>query len=272
MNNLTDEKILVCYLLTKFDNEESLLNFIKNYTKYESGLHHKLLICFKLIDAKTINVFSKHLSNISFIEFIDNHDLNDFDFGSYKRVAEKFPEMDILFLNSHSYPACNNWLQKLMLHKNDDNLIGTTGSFESLADSIKLKKFYKFISFFLRKIKYKNDFNSFPNPHLRTSSFLVKGKLFYNFIKNKKINNKYDTWKIESGKYSLTNYFKKKGVDIFVINSDGKKFTENQWLLSETFNYLDQSKCIISDKHTRKYLKFNNSDKKKAQYKTWGKQ
>ena len=41
-------------------------------------------------------------------------------------------------------------------------------------------------------------------------------------------------------------------------------------MLSETFNYLEQAKSIISDKHTRKYLSLSKKDKYQNQIKTWG--
>ena len=46
-------------------------------------------------------------------------------------------------------------------------------------------------------------------------------------MSNKLIKSKIDAWKIESGKNSLTNYLKKLNYNIYVINSDGKRFSEN---------------------------------------------
>ena len=122
-----------------------------------------------------------------------------------------------------------------------------------------------------RFYKFKNTFKAFPNPHIRTSSFLIKGSDFISFIKNKKINNKEDAWSIESGLNGLTNFFKKKKYNIFVVNSDGVKFTENSWKLSETYLYLKQSKSLISDKHSRKYLKLSARDKLYSSNISWGK-
>ena len=48
------KKILVSYLFTKFDQEESINAFKKNYLKFSSGYNHDLLICFKMIDEKKI--------------------------------------------------------------------------------------------------------------------------------------------------------------------------------------------------------------------------
>ena len=64
-------KNLVVYLFTKYDDDKSLLNFIRNYTQHPAGKIHKLLICFKLIDTKKIIYLRKHLKVINYIEFID---------------------------------------------------------------------------------------------------------------------------------------------------------------------------------------------------------
>ena len=64
--------------------------------------------------------------------------------------------------------------------------------------------------------------------------------------------------------------FLKKKFNIYVVNSDGHKFAENQWKFSETFNFLSQSKSLISDKHTRKYLKLSNKMRIISEKATWG--
>ena len=101
---------------------------------------------------------------------------------------------------------------------------------------------------------------------MNTSSFLINAKDLIDYLKGKKFNTKYDTWKLESGFHSLTNTFKRKGYNLLVVNSDGKKFEENKWMQSETFHYKKQSKNLISDKHSRKYIKF---DKIKGQSHKW---
>ena len=263
-------KVLVCYLFTDFDNMDSILNFKRHYKKYKSGSKHSLLICFKLLEKKRVLLLKEKLKNLDYIEFIDPENLNDYDFGSYKRVAKKYPNHKILFLNSHSYPIKKNWLKKLLIHFKKNTIIGTSASYESLLTSLNMKKIYKFFSFFYKFIKYKKRFKPFPNPHLRTSSFLIKGSDFNYFAKTRKFFNKEDAWVAESGFSSLTNFFKKKKFNIYVVNSDGFKFSENNWKLSETFNYLNQSKSLISDKHTRKYFKLSNKDRKKMSRISWG--
>ena len=266
MNNVP----VVCYLFTSFDHENSIKEFVKNYKKYPSGLKHKLILSFKLLDEKKIDNLEKYTKDIDYIKFIDPSKINDFDFGTYNRIALNHQLNQILFLNSHSYPICENWLLKLMKYSNEKTLIATSASNESILDSIKLKKFYKIISYLFKRRYFKKRFKSFPNPHIRTSSFLINGQIFSKFMENRLIHKKEDAWEIESGFNSLTNFFKKNDYPILVINSDGEKFFEKDWKFSETYNFFNQSKSIISDKHTRKYLMLNDKEKKTHQINTWG--
>jgi len=262
--------IIVCYLFTKFDTSNSIDQFINHYTEFNAGVNHKLLILYKMLDSESIKFCETKLKNIPHTKYVDTTEKNDFDFGSYKRVAQLHQDKRILFLNSHSYPICNNWLSMMISNSDSKTLIGTSASNESILDAVKLKKKYKIFSHLLKKIILKKKFNSFPNPHVRTSSFLIYGQLLLDYMINKKVNNKENAWEIESGKKSLSNYFKYKNYPIYIVNSDGKKFTEVDWMYSETYCYSKQLKSIISDKHTRKYLSLSEKDKALSQTKVWG--
>ena len=123
---------LVCYLFTKFDELNSIKEFIKHYKKHSSGSKHTLLICYKLLDIEDIISLRKILGKIKYKEFIDPVMINDYDFGSYLRIANLYPVSKIFFLNSHSYPIKNYWLKILLNHYKSKTLIGTSASNESL--------------------------------------------------------------------------------------------------------------------------------------------
>ena len=264
------KKVLVCYLFTKFDKNKSLINFVHYYKKYKSGFHHKLIICYKLLKNDEIYKLEKKIKNLKHDIFVDPNNNNDWDFGSYGRVAKKYSNYTIFFMNSHSYPIKQNWLKKFIKHFTKKTIIASSGSFESITQQVKFKKPFNFFSYFKKKVKGKRSFFDFPNPHLNTSSFLINSKDLVNYLKGKKFNTKYETWKLESGFHSLTNTFKRKGYDLLVVNSDGKKFKENEWMLSETFHYKKQLKNLISDKHSRKYIKFNKKKRAESQLAVWG--
>ena len=122
---------IVCYLFTVFDKKESLIDFVNHYKNFKSGLDHKLVICFKLLNSLEIKDLKEYLKDIDYTEFIDPGTKNDWDFGSYMRVSKTFNNKNILFLSSHSYPVCNDWLKKLFLFKNDTTVIAPTASMKA---------------------------------------------------------------------------------------------------------------------------------------------
>ena len=101
-----NNKVLVVYLISKFDNPLSFKYFLINYQKYNPGHNHKLLICFKQLDKKKVFRFENKLKQkkIKYDCFYDNFSKNDFDFGSYFRVAKKFKDYLTLFMNCHCRP------------------------------------------------------------------------------------------------------------------------------------------------------------------------
>ena len=271
---IKNKKILIAYQYTCFDKISSLLYFLKKYKKNESGVKHELLICLKLLKGKAlekiITIINTHIKKK--IIYIDPCNHNDYDFGSYSRIALNYKNYQIFFLNSHSAPEKKNWLKKISNFANNKTLIGTTASFSSHASN----SFYRHKNdnyfIFLKKIILSNFyFPKFPNPHIRTSNFMINGNEFLKFMNNKKkIMNKFDAHILESGKNGLTNYFQKKNFKIFIVNSDAKKFKLRLAFNSQTFCADNQKKLLISDKHSRLFDSYNSISKKRMIKRVWG--
>ena len=134
------KKVIIAYLLTKFDCINNLQNFIKNFKKFKPDHPHKLLICYKLIKVNQVKKLRKVSKEVNHIEFIDQNKKNDFDFGSYGRIAKKYPNYPIFFSLGHSYPVSKSWLKKIMKNFKKKTIIGTSASYESLLSSFLKKK------------------------------------------------------------------------------------------------------------------------------------
>ena len=264
------KKVIIAYLLTKFDCINNLQNFIKNFKKFKPDHPHKLLICYKLIKVNQVKKLRKVSREVNHIEFIDQNKKNDFDFGSYGRIAKKYPNYPIFFSLGHSYPVSKSWLKKIMKNFKKKTIIGTSASYESLLSSFLKKKKFKLLFNLFNYSFLKNEFPIFPNPHLRTTNFLLYGKDYLKFNKNRIYKNKKDAWKSESGKSGLTNFFLKKDYNVILVNSKGKSFNAEDFKKGETYCYKEQSKQLFSDKHSRKYSKLSNNIKKKVMKKVWG--
>ncbi len=264
-----EKKILVVYVFSKFDEIDRLINFVEFYKKYESGIPHTLLICFKLLDKITLNKCRNILKSINYNEYIDEKEINDYEFKTMERAVKVYSDYLILFLISHCQPDKKNWLKIIFESYEENSLIGISGSNESMLTSLKFKKFWKVIYNLRNYLFFKKNFNPFPNPHIRLPAFFLHQKDFLEFVKNKNYKNKKDAWITESGKSSLTNYFKKKKYKIFLINSDNKKFDLYNMKESQTFCYKNQEKLLISDRHTRKFNFMSEYEKEIMIKKNW---
>ena len=264
------KKIVVIYLFSKFDEKQYIFSFIKNYKKYKAGKKHKLIICFKgSFNSSLEKKIKKLIYPYKFEKYIDRN-VNDYDWGSYKRIAAFNKDKRLFFFNCHSYPISNNWLRKFYNNFGYKVVLSPTGSFQSLATScfngLYFNNFIKSFYYGVMNLRY---FKFFPNPHLRSNCFMIYAKdlIDLNIIKCR---HKIDTWKNESGRNGMTQQLLKKGFRIYIINKKGKKIDMNKWKKSETYAYKEQSQLIIEDKHTREYSKLHEEKKIIYTLNCWG--
>mgnify|MGYP001178850163 CR=1 FL=1 len=265
------KKVIIAYLCSPYEPKKNFGKFINYYRKYKAGVSHRLIICYKNLNIKEINYRRKKIKKIRHEEFIDPEKKNDFDFGTYKRIAERYKHNLLFFMNGHAYPLKKNWLRYYSSNYRPKRIIVSCASFESISSkSIYRHYLDNYFEFFYKIIKYHILFPVFPNPHFQTNNFLILGNDFlkYNFIKN--LDSKEKAWRIESGKNSLYYFFKKRNFKILVVNSDNKLFSEKNWIESHTYAIGNQSKKIMSDNHVRKYSMMNKKQKLKKRFVVWG--
>jgi hypothetical protein len=263
--------VYLAYEPYKIDNFKK---FINNYKYLYSGQKHQLVICFKKFSSKkSILEWKKLLKGIKYTAIIDNCKIDDFDFGSYIRVAGKYKNKIILFLNSHSYPIKNNWLKLIAKHYTKKSLVGCTASYASLSSSFfSYPKYYRmnFLKCLIYGFFNLFRFPIFPNPHIRSNAFLIKGSDFLSLKLPIFFQHKLQTNMSESGWFGMTRQLKKKKFRIILANSKGEGYLEPAWIKSETFSYKDQDNLIISDNRTRIYKNSSLKNKKKEQKFHWG--
>ncbi len=266
-------KPLVAYIAYEPLKFETLNKFIKNYVSYDSGYDHDLLICFKgFKNIKTINEWKIKIK-MNFIEFDDSNQPNDFDIGSFFRIAEKYKDRNIFFISSHCLPISNNWLKIFYKYFENKMLLGSHSSYASISSEF-LNFYHNNHSKFEQLrwgIKHFFKFKLFPNPHIRTSAFLINAKdlLSCDFNKKKFID-KIETNYFESGRNSITNQLLKKGFKIGIVNSDDKYFSIGEWKKSQTYALENQEKLIFSDNRTNIYFDADSDKKKIIRKNNWG--
>lgn len=270
--------IRVVYLANYKEGIYSLKRFLKHYKIYRSGMRHELIVCFKNFYKNTNiiqwkKVLNKNIKYKYKKVFIDNYKIDDYDWGSYRRIAKKNKNKIIFFLNSHSYPIKNNWLKLITKHYKKKSLVGCTASYASLSSSFfSYPKYYRMN--FLKSLIY-GFFNLFrfpifPNPHIRSNAFLIKGLDFLSLKLTDLFQYKLQTNMSESGWLGMTRQLKKKKFRIILANSKGEGYLEPTWIKSEVFSYKNQDNLIISDNRTRIYKSLSLKDKRKEQKFHWG--
>lgn len=264
-------KILIAYLSSGFVKRKSTIRFVKHFEKYKPGYPYELIVCFKRLNDIEISQRVKILKKLKPKIFVDRVTTNDHEWGTLKRLCKLHKEKTIFWMNDHSYPVSNNWLKKIMKHKLPKTFIGTSGSFSShFSNSLQRNSQDNYLFAFLKIIFFYFTVPKFPNPHIRTTGILFEAKKFLEFIENKNTNYKLLSFLIESGKKSITKFFKKKNYNLIIVNRDGKSFKLNDIKNSLTFSYKSQNKYLISDNQIRYYSKLSSKEKLKRTLQVWG--
>ena len=265
------KKIIVAYLSTKYVDKKALKRFINNYKKNISSCKHSLLICYKNLDDKELIKRIKIAKKIKHIEFIDPELSNDHEWGTMYRIGKKYKKTNILWMNDHSYPNKKCWLKVLSNYIQPNRIIGCSASYSShYSNSFYRKPEQSYFNYIINIIKTSFYFFSFPNPHLRSNGMLFYSNDFVKFMKNRTVRSKFDSYCLESGKNSLTNYFIKKNYDVVVVNGDGNIYFKEDWPKSDTFAFKKKNNLLISDNQTRAYNKLKKKLKIRRRKEVWG--
>ena len=270
--NFLSQKPIVAYIAYEPFGIEYLERFINSYKKFSSGYEHELLICFKQFDVNKIKEWEKKIT-INYSKFDDSGQDNDFDIGSYFRIAEKYPNRYILFLGTYTRPNTNNWLKIFTQHYVKKSIIGATASYASLSS--------QFLNFYYPQhtklqqlrwgLKHLINVKLFPNPHIRTTGFFMKASdlLSLKFDRSKFVK-KIETNYFEGGRNGLSNVALKNGFELLLVNSDNKVFKLKDWAKSQTFCIDDQEKLIFIDNRTEEYSNSSDKEKLKKTKFCWG--
>ncbi|MBT5955566.1 MAG: hypothetical protein HN910_09315 [Porticoccaceae bacterium] len=212
-----------------------------------------------------------------------------YDFGAYMRLAPTLTQDWICFLSTNSRPRIDGWLNLLWVAARsgdkDVGAVGPTGSLGTIAQfpwppspTANLRALFLFPLLPLRllfhaiwlilKIK---DFPIFPNPHLRSSTFMVRRDIFTDFVGTHKIpNTKYQAHMLESGRTGLTAFVKNRGFRTLVAGMDGKVYEPDQWVNSRTFRYPKPLNLLVEDRQTITYEMADTNNKRTLEAAAWG--
>jgi len=175
------------------------------------------------------------------------------DKRAYAKACRKITEFShLLIMNSNAIIHAENWAQlyqDALVKTRGRALIGATGSWEAMT-SIGV---------------------TFPNPHIRTSAFLVDRKRFLDAYGDERFT-KRDSYLMESGPDSLTNRYISVGDPVLVLNKSGQLFEPKDWAKSKTYRSSNQEKLLIGDLKTYRFHYLTKRRRLDISERCWGKE
>ena len=112
-------------------------------------------------------------------------------------------------------------------------------------------------------------FPAFPNPHVRSSGFMVRRTRLLAFDSSQ-IKTKYDACAFESGLDSLTAQVRREGLAALVVTKDGQGYDVADWWRSGTFRQGNEEKLILTDNRSREFLDMSPGERVTHIRITWG--
>jgi hypothetical protein len=129
-------ELAVVYLARFAEGPRPVATFIASYQRHRAGVAHDSVVIRKgFPDGKTAQ---DKILEPAFANAISISD-DGFDINAYAEAAARLPHKYVVFLNTFSEIASDDWLQKLRSALSDSavGIAGATGSYESLHGSMK---------------------------------------------------------------------------------------------------------------------------------------
>lgn len=129
---------------------------------------------------------------------------------------------------------------------------GTAGETIQPDESRISRRFSSSLYDLLRFDHYLIDYYPYPNPHIRTTAFMIERDRFL-ALKVPSFRTKSNVYKFESGWQSLTQQILKQDLRAIVVGRDGRVYEAGDWKSSSTYWIDQQANLMVADNRTRDY-------------------
>ncbi|HEX4372832.1 MAG TPA: hypothetical protein VHZ50_05940 [Puia sp.] len=279
-----NHRVAVVYLMWMPYGIEYFNSFIRSYSQNPAGADHQLYIIFNGVDESGVpGEYKKNLQEYA-INYIAITMQNGQDIDAYLFAAKRVEADIFLFLNTYSILLANNWLKNYTdaFDFPGVGLVGATGSFQSYYSAVfvnnalawesdkSFKENYRKYKLLIKTIFYwRLLFKPFPNPHIRTNAFMVRREVFLKITKQK-LTSKFKAYQFESGRNSFTTQIINMGLQVLLVDRNGKTFDLTNWKNSYVFWRGKQEGLLVSDNQTKRYEEDEKDNRKKLTFLAWG--
>ncbi len=257
-----NSEIAVVHLVWAPLGIDALEGFLDAYKRFAPGVEHSLVVILNGFDGKAdprAVAVERALDGFAHQAIMLPRPV--IDLTAYREAASEIEAQALCLLNSYSRPLVSGWLALLAGALSDASvgLVGCSGSYESA---------YSAAPFWLRR-RRGHEFPPFPNPSLRTNSFMLRRELMLELdwpLQRSKL----EALALESGKRSISRQVWERGLDVRIVGRDGVAYPSERWRESATFRSGDQRNLLISDNRTLQYDQADAAFKDTLERMAWG--
>jgi hypothetical protein len=192
------------------------------------------------------------------------------DLAAYGVAARELEHPRLCFLNSYSVIQVDGWLRSISqaLDEPGVGLVGASGSWESQAEWVRGRLVhwpYQLVG--LRGAR--RDYPRFPNPHIRTTAFMITRTLVLQ-MGLEKVSDKRSAYLHESGRSSITRQAQEQGLMAVVAGRDGHLYDVADWPQSATYRSGAQRNLLVADNRTREWEAASPRLRRRLARDAWG--
>ncbi len=233
---------------------EPLRHFLRSYAAHPAGAEHELVVILNGSGAPGAHARERLLAELDGTP----HTLIELarpvqDLTAYGEAAARLDHELICLLNSYAEVLADAWLAHLAaaLAREDVGLAGATGNWESQAEFPR-GGIEQWPQQLIGLRRARRDYPRFPNPHVRTSSFMIARERLV-AMRLEAVRDKRDAYIVESGFHSITRQVAETGQRTVVVDRDGRLYDPPDWPRSRTFRSGSQERLLVADNQTRAY-------------------
>jgi hypothetical protein len=233
---------------------EPVRRFLSSYEEHATGIDHDLVIVVNGGSARHEREderISQACERVRHrLVVLDEPTL---DLAAYGRAALQMRHERLCFVNSYSVILADEWLKKMAdaLDEESVGLAGASGSWESQSEWRRGRRRY-WLYQLLQLRAARRSFPRFPNPHLRTTGFMLDRALALEMGLERAVD-KLTAYRLESGYHSITRQVQSRGQRVVVVGRDGRTYDVADWPGSATFRAGGQRNLLIGDNRTREW-------------------
>jgi hypothetical protein len=192
------------------------------------------------------------------------------DLAAYGEAARRLEHSRLCFVNSYSVVQADGWLGALSraLDEPDVGLVGASGSWESQAEWVR-GSVLQWPQQLLTLPGARRDFPRFPNPHIRTTGFMIERASLLE-MGLERVRDKRSAYLLESGPTSITRRVQDRGLRSVVVGRDGGIYDIAEWPASRTFRSDDQENLLIADNRTEDFDAASPRRRRRLARDAWG--